>query len=110
MLGYLNITTGSTTPTLLCKASDTAPLKAVIVKNISVVNKGSVARGFNLLMAPSSGGAVYQLTPIDLLLAPNSQAIYDEEITLGSGDKVQVRLSTAGGDFDVVAFGMERDV
>ena len=79
--------------------------KAVIVKNMRFVNKGTSPATLNVYF---SGASQRQILPLDLQLPPGFALVDDQELTLEAGDKIEGKASTANVDF--VISGVERDV
>ncbi len=73
----------------------TAPaLTQTIIKNIVLVNTDTSARTVNLYVS-KSGGSVTRITPKDVSVGVGYQLIFNDDITLGPGDKVQGDASVA---------------
>ena len=79
--------------------------KAVIVKNMRFVNKGTSAAA--TLSVFFTGTGQRNIIPPGLSLLPGMAFIDDQELTLEAGDKIEGLASTS--DVEFVISGVERD-
>lgn len=94
--------------------------KSWIVKSIILTNRDTVARAVNVkivggtLIPGATSGTVW-LTPVDLVIAPASSIVLDDEITLqnpsgGTAQSLNISAPVSATTIDVVINGLERDI
>lgn len=103
-----NGTVGSGAGTDLYIAS-TSPKKTAALKAVSFVNTNTTTSATIDLYVYRSGDANRRLIPASTVIPPGGQIIHEDEITLGSGDKI-VGIVASGNTVDFVVCGLERDV
>jgi len=79
---------------------------AAIVKTITLVNTNTASETINLYIL-KSGSTARRIIPQDLSLGSKYSLIFDEEITLGAGDKIQGSTTTAS-KVDFTIMGVEK--
>ena len=83
----------------------TATSTTAIVMTVRLVNIHTAAVTVNLYFKQS--GNSRQITPKDFTLAPGARLVVDEELTLGVGDSLEGKASSAT-KVDYVVSGVER--
>ncbi|MBI5387318.1 MAG: hypothetical protein HZA90_21870 [Verrucomicrobia bacterium] len=91
----------------LYTAPTTPTARAAVVKSIRLVNTDTASRTINLFFK-KEGGTARLIMPKDLSVAAGCLVVDSEEVSLGSGDKIQGKAS-AGNKIDYVISGIERD-
>lgn len=98
--------------TLYQAANTTGNTKSAIVKGIRLFNNHTDAVNVSLYVNSSTDAAKfsrYPLLPEDTAIPAKSTLIDDTEITLGPGDRIQARASSANKIRFLIS-GVERDV
>lgn len=103
-----------TTEVQVYSPSTSAPAKSAVVKAMRFVNVTSVDATLNVYLLQE--GDTYatdkrHLFPKDVELSPGGEIVDDNEVTLGSGDKIYAQASNPGVGgtwFEFVVSGVER--
>lgn len=92
--------------------NEVPPGKAVIVKNIRLVNTHATISRTVTLKYVAGGTNARAISPAGLTLPPKALVIFDEELMLVAADKLQADFgeTTGGNIVDFVVGGVERDV
>lgn len=105
-LGAGTITTTGTTDLFPALGTN----KSALVHNVRLVNTTAASTtAMNLYVVPS-GGTARRIYKKDFFLAANVLQLIDDAVTLGTGDKIQVNISTgATPSLAYMVSGVERD-
>lgn len=85
--------------------------KAVIVKNIRLVNRDTVSRTVTVEYL-AGGSTARAISPVNLALPVGALVLLDDELTMVTNDKLKATFGEAGGGADKIQFvmsGVERD-
>src|SRR5690242_14707364 len=98
-----------TTATQTLYTAPTSPVRSALVKNIMLTNIHTAAITLDLRI--KSGGSSYHIAPPTLNVPPSATIVIDQEVTLGSGDLIEVaNVSNTASKIEYVLNGLERDV
>lgn len=101
---------------LLYSPATSFPPQAAVVRAMRFTNLSGIEAKLNLYLVPNGGSYANDkrfLFPKDLKLAPGEAAVDNQELTLGSGDKIYAAADASGANppwFECVISGVERDV
>lgn len=114
--------TGSPSSPLVYQAPSSPVARTAVVRNIRLANAdASVPAAVKVECQTASDSRdtagspvpVRRVAPVDLAIPPHGMVVLEREITLGTGDKVQVTLlppASGTAKLDVVISGIERQV
>lgn len=114
VLGQASLGSAASPNQLLTAYASTSNLvptgKAVLVKNIRLVNtSSSVTRNGTVNYIPS-GGSARSISPVNFPLVPGGAVVLNDEFVMAAGDGLQLTFATGGTNIiDVVVAGIERD-
>jgi len=77
-----------------------------IIKTITIVNTGSASAKINLYVV-KAGKTARHIIPKDMELNSQYSLIFDDELTLGAGDKI-IGSSTSSNTVDYTVMGVEK--
>lgn len=80
--------------------------KSAVISTISLVNTDT--NFLTVIIYAVVGGVARRISELAIAIPAGAQALFQDVITLGAGDKVRITASV-GGKLDAVAFGVERD-